>query len=249
MPAAALLLAAEPACARPLDDAAARFKPYLEARIADSLAAAMKLRDCIGAADLTCAQQAWLAARVGWEGAEVATSELFPDLDRAIDPWPDAAIGFHALEAKLFGGHRLDALPEAEALVGNLQEFARQLAAATLTAQGLLNGTARLAFELGDSKAEGGESRFSGNSLSELGYNVAAIDAVLARVFAPELAERNAELGGKLTGNIGALQTLVARPSLAAVDQRQLRRATEQLVMDLRRAGAEMGLAAPDLGN
>ncbi len=39
-------------------------------------------------------------------------------------------------------------------------------------AQGLLNGTARLAYEVGENKADGGESRFSGTSLDDMRNNV-----------------------------------------------------------------------------
>ena len=51
------------------------------------------------------------------------------------------------------------------ALAGKLKEFSRTLEGATLGAQGLLNGTAKLAYEVGESKAAGGESPYSGNSV------------------------------------------------------------------------------------
>lgn len=56
----------------------------------------------IGAQDIPGAQQAWFAARRGWESAEVITDEAFPDLDSAIAAWPDAQAGFHAIEVRLF---------------------------------------------------------------------------------------------------------------------------------------------------
>jgi iron uptake system component EfeO len=37
-----------------------------------------------------------------------------------------------------------------------------------LTGQGMLEGTAKLAYEIGESKADGGESRFSGTSLDDM---------------------------------------------------------------------------------
>jgi len=177
-----------------LDSAAAVFKPYVLEQIARCLSATRNMRERIAAGDLAGAQQAWLAARGGWEGSEVISNEYFADLDRKIDAWPDAERGFHAIEAKLFGAHDVKALPAAEELVNDLEDFQRQLRTAKLTAQGLLNGSAKLAYEIGENKAEGGESPFSGNSLAEMRDNVASIAAAYARVFAPAAKKRNGAL-------------------------------------------------------
>src|SRR3984957_15608893 len=48
------------------------------------------------------ARAAWIAPRGGWEAAEPITGEFFPKLDEAIDAWPDAKQGDHAIEAALF---------------------------------------------------------------------------------------------------------------------------------------------------
>jgi iron uptake system component EfeO len=235
--------------AAPLDEAAAQFKPCLVEWIAQSSAEAAKLRDRIAAQDLAGAQQAWLAGRGGWEAAEVATSELFPDLDRAIDAWPDAEAGFHAIEAKLFGAHRVDALPEAETLVTNLREFDLRLRDAAITPQLLLDGVTKLAFEIGESKADGGESQFSGNSLAEVGYNVAGITAAWERVFAPAVEASDAERAATLRGTLDRLHAIVAVPVLASLDADALRTLSEELAATLRKAAPEIGLAPPTLEN
>ena len=232
-----------------LDAAAAGFKPYVLERIALSLDAVKKMRDRIAARDLAGAQQFWLAARGGWEGSEVITNEYFPDLDRKIDAWPDAEKGFHAIEAKLFGAHDVQALPAAEELVSNLTEFERQLRTTTLTPQGLLNGTAKLIYEIGENKAEGGESPFSGNSLAEIRDNLASIAAAYERVFAPATKKSNAGLAKAFASDLAAMRSLAAVPTLQALDQVRLRDASESLVNDLAMVGRESGLEKPGLGN
>jgi iron uptake system component EfeO len=232
-----------------LDAAAAGFKPYVLEQIAHCLGATKAMRERMAAQDLTGAQQAWLAARGGWEGSEVITNEFFADLDRKIDAWPDAEKGFHAIEAKLFGAHDVKALPAAEELVKDLEDFERQLRTTKLTAQGLLNGSTKLAYEIGESKAEGGESPFSGNSLAEMRDNVASIAAAYARVFAPTTRKRNAALAKTFDEDLERMRALVSVPSLQELDQAGLRNLSETLANDLVKVGRESGLERPGLGN
>src|SRR6202166_1823611 len=228
-----------------LQAAAAGFKPYVLQRIGRSLDSVKKMRERIAAGDLAGEQQSWLAARGGWEGSEVITNEYFPDLDRKIDAWPDAEKGFHAIEAKLFGAHDVHALPATEELIANLTEFERQLRTTTLTPQGLLNGTAKLIYEIGENKAEGGESPFSGNSLAEIRDNVASIAAAYERVFAPATERRNAELAKIFSTDLSLMHALVAVPTLQTLDQVRLRDVSESLVNDLAMVGRGSGPDKP----
>lgn len=232
-----------------LNAAAEEFRPYVLEQIEQSLVAVRTLRDRIAAHDLPGAQQAWLAARGGWESSEIVTSEYFPDLDRAIDAWPDSARGFHSIEARLFGAHTTDVLAAADELIGNLTEFERQFRVTTLTAQHLLNGAARLTYEVGEDKAGGGESPFSGNSLAEIGNNVAAIAAVYHRVLAPAARRKPAGPSKQVATDLDRLQALVAAPSLSALDQTALREVSETLTADLGNLGQQLGLDRPSLGN
>jgi iron uptake system component EfeO len=232
-----------------LESAAGGFKPFVMQQIARCLYSTKEMRERIAAHDLAGAQQAWLAARGGWESSEVITNEFFPDLDRKIDAWPDAQKGFHAIEAKLFGAHDVQVLPGAEELVNNLTEFERQLRTTTLTAQGLLNGTAKLIYEIGENKAEGGESPFSGNSLAEIRDNVASIAAAYERVFAPATKKKNAEIAKLFAADLRQMQALVSVPTLQELDQVQLRDLSESLVNDLAMVGQACGLEKPRLGN
>jgi iron uptake system EfeUOB component EfeO/EfeM len=232
-----------------LETAAAAFKPYVLEQISLCLSTVKSMGERVAARDLAGAQRSWLAARIGWEGSEVITNEFFPDLDRAIDAWPDAERGFHAIEAKLFGARDLQVLPATLELLNNLAEFERQLRATTLTAQGLLNGTAKLIYEIGENKAEGGESPFSGNSLTEMRVNVASVAAAYQRVFAPLTKKKNAELARVFAKDLAVMQALVSAPTLQDLDQARLRDASESLVNDLAMVGKEAGLEKPRLGN
>jgi iron uptake system component EfeO len=232
-----------------LEAAAANFKPYVLGQIDECLAAVRTLRERIAAADLAGAQRAWLAARGGWESSEVVTAEYFPDLDQAIDAWPDSQRGFHAIESRLFGAHSTDALPAADELVANVTELRRRLRTTTLTAQHLLNGAARLTYEIGENKSGGGESPFSGNSLAEIGDNVAAITAVHSRVLAPVGKEKQSRHGTPVAAELERLRALVAARSLADLDQTALRELSEALASDLIARGRQIGLNEPPLGN
>ena len=117
------------------------------------------LRDRAAADDLAGAKAAWISARAGWERSEVFTAGFVPELDALIDSWPNADSGFHAIEAKLFGAGQTDVGKDAAALAKNLDDLHGRLRGMKLTAQGLLDGTVRLAYEVGESKADGGESR------------------------------------------------------------------------------------------
>ena len=233
----------------PLEEAAGAFRSYVLEQVGQSLAAVRTLRDRIAMRDLEGAQRAWLAARAGWESSEVVTAEYFPDLDRAIDGWPDTDRGFHAIEARLFGAHSTDALPAADELLGNLTEFQRQLQGTTLTPQHLLNGVTRLTYEIGEDKAGGGESPFSGNSLAEIGNNVAAIAAVYHRVLAPAARVKDAKLSVRVAAEVERLRVLAAAPSLRELDQTALRELSETLTDDLAGLGEELGLEKPSLEN
>ena len=175
--------------------------------------------------------------------------ELVTDLDRAIDAWPDGERGFHAIEAKLFGAHDVQVLPATLQLINNLTEFEHQLRATTLTAQGLLNGTAKLIYEIGENKAEGGESPFSGNSLTEMRVNVVSVAAAYQRVFAPLMKKRDADLARVFAKDLAVMQALVSVPTSQDLDQVRLRDASESLVNDLAIVGKEAGLEKPRLGN
>jgi iron uptake system component EfeO len=230
-----------------LDSAAERYRPYMIEGIGQALTGVRNLRDRLAAKDLAGARKAWISARAGWERSEVFTAGFVPDLDAQIDAWPHADSGFHAIEAILFGAGRTDVETETDVLVDHLNSLYGKLHDMALTPQGLLDGTVRLAYEVGESKADGGESRISGTSLDDMRNNVAGIDFAYHTIFAASLGAIDSKLAARIDERIGQLKTIVAAPDLQRVDVPALRRASEELVVALQGASAKLGLQSPTL--
>jgi iron uptake system component EfeO len=235
------------AAAAPLDDAAERYRPYMIEGIGNALAGTRALRDRAAATDLAGAKRAWISARAGWERSEVFTAGFVPELDALIDAWPNANSGFHAIEARLFGAGQTDVGSDADVLVAHLESLHGRLRDMPLTPQGLLDGTVRLAYEVGESKSDGGESRISGTSLDDMRNNVSGIDLAYRTIFADALKAADAGLAEMVTARIEQLKTAVAASDLRHVNVRTLRRASEELVVALQAASAKLGLQRPTL--
>jgi iron uptake system EfeUOB component EfeO/EfeM len=246
--AAAVTLAVVPqAGAAPLEAAAESYRQYLKDDIDQALAGARGLRERLTARDLDGARKAWIAARAGWERSEVFTSGFVPELDREIDAWPNASHGFHGIEATLFGASRTDAGAETDALIAHLSELRVQLDRVDLAPQRLLNGLARLAFEIGSSKADGGESRLSGTSLNDMRSNADGIALAYRVIFADAMEAGDPKLAAAARAAIERLQETVKVPDLRKLDADKLRADGEELVALLQTAAPKIGLAKPTL--
>jgi iron uptake system EfeUOB component EfeO/EfeM len=233
--------------AAPLDEGAENYRPYMIEGIGQALAGARDLRERAMAGDLMGAKKAWISARAGWERSEVFTAGFVPELDAQIDAWPNADSGFHAIEASLFGAGRTDVHNDAGALVDHLESLHGKLRDMPLTPQGLLDGTVRLAYEVGESKADGGESRISGTSLDDMRNNVSGIDFAYHTIFAGVLRTADARIADVVDARIRQLKVIVAAPDLQHVDIPALRRSSEELVVALQDASNELGLRRPTL--
>ena len=241
------LLGTEPGRAAMLDDGAEQYRPYLITDVDRTLASVRTLAASAAAGDLAGAKQAWIEARVGWERSEVFTTGFVPELDRDIDAWPNGVIGFHAIEAKLFGANRTDIENEASGLVGNLSELSARVRNSPLTPQGLLDGIVRLAYELGESKADGGESRVSGTSLNDMRNNVDGIELAWRTIFAPTAESRDRQVDAGMRRSIDELKAMVDVHELRHIDRDRLRIATEELVLKLQNAAPLLDLKRPTL--
>jgi iron uptake system component EfeO len=240
-------LAIGPSRADPLDEAAERYRPYMAEQIDQSLAGARTLRERLATKDMDCAKREWIAARVGWERAEVFTSGFVPDLDTEIDAWPNAVMGFHAIEAELFGQEHGKVDEQTDALIFHLADLDVKVHLIHLTPQGLLNGTARLAYEIGESKADGGESRLSGTSLNDMRNNADGIALAYDVIFAPSLTASDPKLAQAAKAKIAELQALVAVDDLRKLDSDKLRATSEELIVALQNSAPKIGLRAPTL--
>jgi iron uptake system component EfeO len=240
-------LAIPAAHAEALEDAAERYRPYMIEEVEQALTGARMLRDRIGANDVDGAKKAWIAARIGWERAEVFTSGFVAELGEMIDAWPNALTGFHAIEAKLFGAGAVDVAEEINALIYHLTDLDVKIRYTPLNAQGLLDGTARLAYEVGESKADGGESRYSGTSLDDMRNNVAGIQLAYAVIFAAAVEAADPRLAMTTKETIGELATLLDVGDLKRLEPAKLRAKSEELVVLLQTAAPKIGLKTPTL--
>jgi len=230
-----------------LDPIAESYRPLMISDIDQALADSRKLQNSLGSNDLDGAKKSWVDARVGWERAEVFTSGFVSDLDQEIDAWPNAATGFHAIEAKLFGAKVTDVKTETDTLVYNLADLDVKVHYMPLNAQGLFNGMARLAYEVGESKADGGESRFSGTSLDDMRNNVGGIALAYKTLFATALTSADPKLAAATQANIDQLSEVVDVADLNSLDPDKLRSKTEDLVINLQAAAPRIGLQTPTL--
>jgi iron uptake system component EfeO len=235
------------ATSAPLDDAVERYRADLIEDIGSALAGARRLHQCIVADDIGGAKQSWIDARAGWERSEVFTAGFVPQLDKDIDAWPEAPSGFHAIEAKLFGANRTDVEAETQSLVQSLAELDVTVRTIPLNAQGLLNGMAQLAYELGESKVDGGESRVSGTSLADMRNNIFGIARAYHTIVAAAIEAADPALAAAAVRQIESLEALLAASDLKRADSDRLRTLSEELVVTLQSAAPGIGLQKPAL--
>jgi len=224
-----------------------QYRAVLIEEIHQTLWQAKRLRERAAAKDLEGARQAWIAARVGWEQAEVFISGFVSDLDENIDAWPNALTGFHAIEARLFGANVADVVAATDQLIYHLTDLDIKIRQMPLHSQGMLNGAARLAYEVGESKADGGESRYSGTSLDDMRNNVAGIRVAYTTLFATQLKAADPVLAGNTDESIGALETALAVADAKRLEPGNVRTTSEKLIVALQDAAPKIGLLKPTL--
>ena len=247
---AAVLTVPTAAAADPLTDGAEAYKPFAVEHIGIALAGARELQAAVQAGDVKVAQAAWIKSRKGWEAAEPITGEFFAKLDEAIDAWPDAKQGYHAVEAALFSGKLAEIAAPAGKLAADLAQFDKELGAPTFTftPQGLMNGATKLAYEVGENKSKGGESPYAGTSIVDMQENVEGIEAVYKLVFEAALKARDKKLAAAIDDKIEDVERLVKVDDLKKVDQAALKRNGEELAVLLQRAAPKLKLKKPSVG-
>jgi iron uptake system EfeUOB component EfeO/EfeM len=223
-----------------IDRAAAAFKPLAMADVDSTVAGVERLVQAVEAGDRAAAQRAWIEARIGWERSEIFTATMVPDLDKAIDSWPDAHSGFHTVEFLLFATSRMP-VAESRELLDNLKIFQHVIQQQAFTGRILMVGVATLAYEVGEGKSKGGESEVSGTSLADIQHNVEAIDRAWHAIFAPSIATKDKKLAKRIEGEIAALKKLVFVPSLLDIDPPTLEQTAESLAGSIAEADFKLG--------
>jgi len=106
---------------------------------------------------------------------------------------------------------------------------------------------ARLAYEIGESKAAGGESSFSGTSLNDLRNNVDGIKVAYQTIFAGAVDSRDPKRAAAIREKIEQLKALVDVSDLKKLEPEKLRIASEELIVVLQTAAPTIGLRSPSL--
>ena len=236
--------------ADPLAKGVSNYKPFAVEHIGIALRGGKELQAAVKAGDAKAAQAAWIKSRKGWEAIEPITGEFFAKLDEAINSWPDAKQGYHAVEAAVFAGKLGDVGATVDKLVADLGEFEKQLSAPgfTLTPQGLLNGATKLAYEIGENKSKGGESPYAGTSINDIFENNEGIEAVYKLVFHDALKVRDAKLAKQIIDKIEEVEDQVKGKDLKSVNQPALKKAGEELAVLLQTSAAKLKLKKPAVG-
>lgn len=218
--------------------------------LVDRLAAGVEELDAaIDQGNLAAAQAAWINARYGWERGETFYAVVFPELDTRIDSWPDAEHGFHALEVALFKQENLEAAAKlSDALVADVHALQSAWQKTELGSQQLLDGLAGLAFEIGEAKATGGESPFSGTSLLDMRNNMIGVETTYYLAFAPTLAEKAPALHAQILDHMIALTGALRVADISALDTARVMRLSEKLALLFVKAAGPLALEPPQLG-
>jgi iron uptake system EfeUOB component EfeO/EfeM len=254
LPVAAIALAATAApsgAADTLAKGAEAYKAYVVEQIGSTLAGAKDLQAAIKAGDAKAAQAAWIKSRTGWERIEPITAEFFAELDEAIDSWPDAKQGYHAIEARLFAGNLSDLSAPTDKLVTAVTAFDKAVRAPNFrfSSQGLLNGVTKLAYELGEKKAKGGESPYAATSLIDMRDNLQGIDALYKTVLQEPLKAKDAKLAQSIDGKIQDIEATLKAQDIKSLDQAKLQKTSEELAVLLQESASKLNLKKPSLSD
>jgi len=225
------------------------FRPYANGLVERLALGVDRFAEAVDSGDVEAAREAWVAARYGWERGETFYGEFFPKSDVAIDIWPDADQGFHAIEAALFKSGDLDKIkPMVEDLQAAVTDLEEKVSNTALTQQGLLDGTTGIVFEIGAEKAGGGESPFSGTSLTDMQNNMIGVETAYALAFAAKLQEKAPELHNRILSDMVALTAALDVDKLEDLKRTEVMRLSEQLAGSLQQAAKPLGLESPTIG-
>jgi iron uptake system EfeUOB component EfeO/EfeM len=228
------------------------YTPFIVEHIGIAIAGAKELQTAVKAGDVKAAQAAWIKSRKGWEAMEPVTGTYFGDIDKVVDAWPDAKQGYHAIEVVLFKAGKTEGLdqPVAE-MLGHLDKFQKRATDKKfkITAQKLLEGTANLAYEVGEEKSKGGESPYAGTSIIDMQENVEGIEVAYKLVFADTLKKKDPKLAAIVLERIGNLEKLVKVEDIKSMDQKKVHVAGEELAALLLTAAPTLGLKRFKVGD
>ncbi|MFA6264225.1 MAG: EfeM/EfeO family lipoprotein [Pseudolabrys sp.] len=248
------LLAALPAGAQAasMKEGIKAYKPFIVERIGMAIAGAKDMQTAVKAGDVKAAQAAWIKSRRGWEAMEPVTGTYFDEFDKSVDPWPNAKSGYHAIEVVLFQANKTEGLdqPIAE-MLANMDRFEKRLKAPkfTFAPQKLLEGTANLAYEVGEEKSGGGESPYAATSIIDMQENIGGVEFAYKTVFADTLKKKDAKLAAIIDERIENLKKLVGVADIKSMDAKKVHVAGEELAALMLTAAPKLGLKSFKVGD
>ena len=230
-----------------LDGRAAAFKEQVAAPDIQAIVAGVeRLAASIQQGDLAGSRQAWIDVRVIWARCEAFTADLFPGLEKAMNQWPDATTGFHAVEAKLYAQMPQEPLQEAQQLVDSAHTYQHVFTQSKFTGYYLIAGASTLAYEMGETVNEGGESPASGNSLGDLRHNLEGVERIWRFVFADSVRAKKHYLAEQIDEQILKIRGMLGATSLDQIQPEAFHREAEKLASQLANASVLLGWRAPD---
>jgi iron uptake system component EfeO len=230
-----------------LDAKAAAFKKQIAAGDVQSIVdGVQRMSDAVQQGDIGGARQAWIDARVAWQRSEIFTVDLFPDFDKIIDGWPNAATGFHAVEIKLFAENAQPPIAETQQLLEKVQSYQRVFGQLPFKGQYLIAGMATLAYEMSESKAKGGESTASGTSLNDLQHNMEGLERGWNFMFLDVVMAKKPELAKRVNEEIAGLKAMLSIPSLDLLQPGAFEKQAELLAGSLADSAVALGWKAPN---
>ena len=228
------------------------YKPFVVEHIGKAIAGAREMQPAVKAGNLEAAQKAWIASRKGWEAMEPVTSTYFGDLDKLIDAWPDAQSGYHAIEVVLFSAKKTEGLDQQITdLLANMDKFQKRVGDKKFgfAPQKLLEGTANLAYEVGEEKSGGGESPYAATSIVDMQENVEGIEVAWKVVFADTLKKKDPKLADLIHERIENLETLVKVADNKSMEAKKVHVAGEELAALMLQAAPKLGLKPCKVGD
>jgi len=226
-------------------DATTAYRQVLNGEIDAAIAAAQRMEAAMAAADLAGSRKYWIESHASWERLEIITIDLFPDQQDAIDGWPDAKTGYHAIEAGLFGPTTRVSKAAVDDLLERLDRFRRLFQQAELNGYFLIASAATMTYAIGSDEADGSESAVSGTSLDDMRHNLEALKYLWKTVFANALAVKHKVLADDIFTQMAGLYALVDVPDMKYVDSALLQREAYDLAEKLAQAAVAFGWIAP----
>ncbi len=136
-------------------------------------------------------------------------------------------------------------------LIADLGKVEKRVSARNFkfTAQGLLNGVANLAYEVGEEKSKGGESPYAGTSIIDMQENVEGIQVIYKRVFDGALKKSDPALAKLISERIEKLESLVKVQDIKSMNQEAVHVAGEELAVLLQSAAPKLKLKKPKVND